>query len=139
MEYYFTEENLVRDVFLRSRMDVEGFVPLSLIVSFNAIRKLGVDYNTLRSLLVTSRYLDVDLENELVRLKSDWCQWLLSVDGSEVRGCPKYIKVNYAKAAASALTPPNPHLSNGNTTPPSLTRSDASSSSCSSDVGQEIC
>ena len=83
VEYYFTEENLSKDVFLRSRMDVEGFVPLSLIVQFNAIRQLGVDYNTLRSLLVTSPYLDIDLENELVRLRNGWAKWLLSVDGSE--------------------------------------------------------
>ncbi|GMH65102.1 hypothetical protein TrST_g3432 [Triparma strigata] len=136
VEYYFTEENLAKDVFLRSRMDVEGFIPLSLIVQFNAIRQLGVDYNTLRSLLVTSPYLDVDLENELVRLRNGWAKWLLSVDGSEVRGCPKYIKVNYAKAASLPLTSAT-SPGNGNISPPAMTVSDTSSSS-SSDTGQEI-
>lgn len=38
IEYYFSPENLCRDDYLRSAMDVEGYVSLGLICKFNRIR-----------------------------------------------------------------------------------------------------
>ena len=34
-EYYFSTENLTKDIFLRRKMDPEGCIPLSLIATFN--------------------------------------------------------------------------------------------------------
>jgi len=39
-EYYFSNENLEVDVFLRQQMSNEGYVPLSLIASFHRVRSL---------------------------------------------------------------------------------------------------
>jgi la-related protein 1 len=40
VEYYFSVENLVKDVFLRSKMDAEGWIPLPVIAGFNRIRMM---------------------------------------------------------------------------------------------------
>ena len=36
-EYYFSAENLVKDEFLRRRMDVDGYVPVTLLIAFPRI------------------------------------------------------------------------------------------------------
>ena len=40
IEYYFSPENLQRDFFLRRKMSPEGFLPISLIASFNRVQQL---------------------------------------------------------------------------------------------------
>lgn len=37
IEYYFSIENLCRDIFLRSKMDTEGFIPVATIAAFNRV------------------------------------------------------------------------------------------------------
>jgi la-related protein 1 len=44
-EYYFSEENLQRDFFLRRRMDPDGLIPISLIASFHRVQALTQDVN----------------------------------------------------------------------------------------------
>ena len=39
-EYYFSEANLQRDFFLRRKMSPEGYLPISLIASFNRVQQL---------------------------------------------------------------------------------------------------
>lgn len=39
-EYYFSEENLLRDFFLRRKMDAQGFLPITLIASFHRVQAL---------------------------------------------------------------------------------------------------
>lgn len=47
LEYYFSDENLFKDFFLRQNMDFEGWVPLDLILSFKRVKIItqqgGVD------------------------------------------------------------------------------------------------
>ncbi|CAN7939115.1 unnamed protein product, partial [Ixodes hexagonus] len=43
VEYYFSEENLQRDFFLRRKMDAQGYLPVSLIASFHRIQALTQD------------------------------------------------------------------------------------------------
>lgn len=38
IDYYFSLENLVKDVFLRKYMDLEGWLPLSLILNFKRVK-----------------------------------------------------------------------------------------------------
>lgn len=38
LDYYFSDENLSKDFFLRQNMDVEGWVPLDLILSFKRVK-----------------------------------------------------------------------------------------------------
>lgn len=35
IEYYFSDENLTNDMFMRSKMDNDGWIPLHVIMSFN--------------------------------------------------------------------------------------------------------
>ena len=44
-EYYFSTENLEADIFLRQQMSKDGYVPLSLIASFNRVQTLCDDLN----------------------------------------------------------------------------------------------
>jgi la-related protein 1 len=37
IEYYFSVENLCKDMFLRQRMDAEGWIPLPVIAGFNRV------------------------------------------------------------------------------------------------------
>ena len=43
IEYYFSDENLETDIFLRRKMDALGFIPLSVIASFNRVKSLSQD------------------------------------------------------------------------------------------------
>ncbi|KAF8791356.1 La-related protein 1 like protein [Argiope bruennichi] len=38
IEYYFSEENLQKDFFMRRRMNSEGFIPVALIASFHRVQ-----------------------------------------------------------------------------------------------------
>ncbi len=42
-EYYFSRENLQKDFFLRRKMDEDGFLPVTLVASFNRVRSLTSD------------------------------------------------------------------------------------------------
>lgn len=44
-EYYFSEENLQRDFFLRRKMDRDGWIPVSLIASFHRVQQVTHDAN----------------------------------------------------------------------------------------------
>ena len=43
IEYYFSKDNLQRDFFLRRKMSSDGFLPVSLIASFNRVQQLSQD------------------------------------------------------------------------------------------------
>jgi la-related protein 1 len=43
IEYYFSVENLCRDIYLRSQMDEEGYVPVEIIAAFNRVRAWTTD------------------------------------------------------------------------------------------------
>mgnify|MGYP002389602744 CR=1 FL=1 len=43
IDYYLSVGNLVRDVFLRSKMNGEGWIPCHVVASFNRVRMLTPD------------------------------------------------------------------------------------------------
>ncbi|KAJ1959458.1 hypothetical protein IWQ62_004603, partial [Dispira parvispora] len=75
VEFYFSVENLVKDVFFRSQMDEEGYVLLSLVANFNRVKALTTDMAVLREALGSSTILDIT--DDKLRLKEDWQRWLL--------------------------------------------------------------
>lgn len=90
-EFYFSPDNLVRDIFLRQHMDVDGFVPLAFVGSFQAVYSVHQDYPSLLDAVKESESVELDLENEKVRLRNGWQQWLWpNADGGY--GVPRYIK-----------------------------------------------
>ena len=74
LEYYFSVENLVRDVYLRSQMNDRGYVSLQTMRSFNKLRQMtGGDIDELVQAAVTSPMLKV--KKGAVRLRKDWSKW----------------------------------------------------------------
>ena len=58
-EYYFSEDNLQRDFFLRRKMDVEGYLPISLIASFHRVQALTQDVSLVIQALEQSPLLHI--------------------------------------------------------------------------------
>jgi len=64
VEYYFSEENLRRDLYLRRLMDGEGFVGLGEIIKFNRVISLGASPALLLRAVRASPALEVVEEGE---------------------------------------------------------------------------
>lgn len=76
-EFYFSVNNLCRDVFLRMRMNREGWVPLHVVCSFNKMKQLTADKKlVLDSIKSLSTKLEVDEDKQRMRLKDDWAMWV---------------------------------------------------------------
>ncbi|CAK8697371.1 unnamed protein product [Clavelina lepadiformis] len=75
IEYYFSPDNLERDFFLRRKMDKEGFLPISLIASFQRVQALTNDIDMIHEVLKESTVVEV-VENK-VRCKKDPQQWVI--------------------------------------------------------------
>ncbi|KAI0804021.1 hypothetical protein GGR55DRAFT_682157 [Xylaria sp. FL0064] len=80
VEYYFSVENCVKDWFLRTHMDSQGFIPIAFIASFNRMRELAVDHNILRQACMDSPVLELVIGGdgvERVRSKEGWEKWVI--------------------------------------------------------------
>lgn len=73
-EYYFSDENLQRDFFLRRKMDAEGYLPITLIASFHRIQALSSDIQVVLTAVQESEQLEV-FKNFKVRTKNDPTKW----------------------------------------------------------------
>lgn len=74
-EYYFSVENLCKDVFMRNQMDSEGHVPLSLVANFNRVRYLTTDLELIKDALRSSK--EIELNGDKMRRRNDWPTWIL--------------------------------------------------------------
>lgn len=63
MEYYFSDTNLVSDVYLRLRMDNLGYVPLNIFLNFPRIMPLTRDINILADAVEESNKLELSYFN----------------------------------------------------------------------------
>jgi len=78
MNYYFSVENLCKDMYLRSHMDSQGFVFLDLLAQFNRIKQLTNDMELIRFAChhsQTIEYVNVDGVDR-VRAREGWQQWV---------------------------------------------------------------
>ena len=84
IQYYFSIENLAKDVFLRQHMDSQGWVPISIVGNFPRMKALTTDEALLRSVCKNSPDVDhlegFNGEPDLVRRKGDWARFLLPMD-----------------------------------------------------------
>ncbi|MCO5596885.1 hypothetical protein L7F22_050955 [Adiantum nelumboides] len=78
VDYYFSVENLCRDVFLRTHMDEEGFVPVSVIAQFNRIRNLSNNPMVILDALQSSEVVEV--QRDRIRRRNDRGKWMLLRD-----------------------------------------------------------
>lgn len=74
IEYYFSEDNLKRDFYLRRKMDPEGFLPVTLIASFHRVQALTADLNIIITAIQESDKLDL-VDDYKVRTKVDPTKW----------------------------------------------------------------
>ncbi|CAG8664821.1 4744_t:CDS:10 [Funneliformis caledonium] len=75
IEYYFSLENLCKDIYLRNNMDSEGYVPISLLAGFNRVKALTLDEAFVREALLMSYIVEVN--GDKVRKREGWEFWLL--------------------------------------------------------------
>jgi hypothetical protein len=83
VEYYFSTENLFKDVFLRKKMDTQGFVPLQILVQFHRLNVISGDVNTVLTSLLASNEVEVLYNSErgpLVRARQDPTKWVYPID-----------------------------------------------------------
>ncbi|KAF2324722.1 hypothetical protein GH714_016487 [Hevea brasiliensis] len=76
IEYYFSDANLIKDEFLKSNMDNQGWVSIALIAGFNRVRSMTKDIRLILDSLRTSTFLEI--QNDKVRRRNDWMKWILS-------------------------------------------------------------
>ncbi|KAJ4967142.1 hypothetical protein NE237_018991 [Protea cynaroides] len=76
IDYYFSSENLCKDIFLRQNMEEQGWVPVSLIAGFNRVKQLT---NNLAFILDAVRSSTVvEVQGDKIRKRNDWMNWPLS-------------------------------------------------------------
>ena len=83
LEFYFSKENLCRDVYLRSHMDADGYVPIQVLAGFNRIRSLTGNCQLIADSIIAYSNtmtvpLQVDTQRERVRLRDNWQTWTIA-------------------------------------------------------------
>ncbi|GJJ75070.1 la-related protein 1 [Entomortierella parvispora] len=82
MEYYFSIENLCKDVYMRNQMDSEGWVPLSLVANFNRVKNLTTDHALIKETLKSSKV--IELQGDRIRKRGDWASWIFPKEDGAV-------------------------------------------------------
>ncbi|KAM0723237.1 hypothetical protein Q7P37_001437 [Cladosporium fusiforme] len=126
VEYYFSMDNLLKDMFLRKNMDSQGFVYLEVIASFNRVKTLTQDWELLRQVCLQSEAVEIRVGEdgkERVRKNRDYQQFILPMDerfpaaryeGPKQLDIPEqrmpavYGQMNLNPALAHAMTMPRP-------------------------------
>lgn len=83
IEYYFSIENLCKDMYLRQRMDSQGFVPLHFIAAFKRMRDLSADLGLIRAVCEDSTEVDFIVgedDCERLRRREDWQKFVLPME-----------------------------------------------------------
>jgi la-related protein 1 len=86
VEYWFSVDNLLKDIFLRKNMDSQGFVLLDVIAGFNRIKTLTTERDVLRTACTTSENIEIckgEDGKERLRKREGWEQFLLPIDQRE--------------------------------------------------------
>lgn len=81
VEYYFSAENLQADIYLRQQMSKDGYVPLSLIASFNRVQSLCNDLQIISDAVKDSLIVELN-EKGFVRCRTEPQRWPLIIDVS---------------------------------------------------------
>ncbi|XP_057340434.1 GATA zinc finger domain-containing protein 14-like [Microplitis mediator] len=79
IEYYFSEENLQRDLFMRRKMNSEGYLPIALIATFKRVQSLTTDLSLIIDSIIDSKLLEINPFNQ-VRTAADPLKWPIPFD-----------------------------------------------------------
>ncbi|XP_042463774.1 la-related protein 1C-like [Zingiber officinale] len=66
IEYYFSVDNLCKDIFLRGKMDDQGWVPVSLIATFNMVKRVTTSTTEILDALRDSTKLEIQVYFTLI-------------------------------------------------------------------------
>ncbi|XP_014510226.1 la-related protein 1C [Vigna radiata var. radiata] len=75
IDYYFSNDNLVKDIYLRRNMDDQGWVPISLISNFKKVKYLTENIQTVIDAVRASSV--VEIQGDKVRKRNDWRRWIM--------------------------------------------------------------
>ena len=126
VEYFFSDDELCRNTFLRKHMDCEGFAPAAMIFNFPSIAAYCFHYyDLLTTLSEKSSFLEIDQVNETLRRRDDYRKWL-HPNGEGGFGCPRWIK------QAEDATPNEPNDENIMATTDKLAADEAAADDVSS-------
>ncbi|GME67753.1 unnamed protein product [Ambrosiozyma monospora] len=89
IEYYFSIENLCKDLFLRKQMDSEGFVDVQIIANFSRVKNMtGGDVELVWDAVLTIEKLETKIignegeQRRVMRLCDGWDKWILPSSSS---------------------------------------------------------
>jgi hypothetical protein len=94
VEYFFSTDELVRNIYLRKQMDLEGYLPAAIVFNFPTVLMYGVPYDELLEAVKACDSVEVDSENECLRVKGgeeEYKKWLFPNEDGTL-GCAKWIK-----------------------------------------------
>ncbi|XP_054805527.1 la-related protein 1C-like [Prosopis cineraria] len=100
IEYYFSKQNLVGDIFLRKKMDRQGWVDVFVIAEFRRMKQLTQNVHHILEALATSDLVQV--KGYKMRVRYNWKKWILPP--------------NYLSNGVEELTQQVQRISIGNTT-----------------------
>ncbi|KJZ79118.1 hypothetical protein HIM_01269 [Hirsutella minnesotensis 3608] len=83
IEYYFSIENLCKDMYLRKRMDSQGYVNLHFVAAFKRIRELTSDMGMIRAVCESSTEVDFVVgedDVERLRRRAGWQSFVLPME-----------------------------------------------------------
>ncbi|QDZ24084.1 putative RNA-binding protein [Chloropicon primus] len=89
VEYYFSVQNLVKDMFLRAKMDENGWIPVAVIAAFNRVRALAPDPSMIAAALQDSGLVEVSPDQESIRVRDSWQSWVLPEERRDQPKRPK--------------------------------------------------
>jgi len=92
VEYFFSTGELIKNIFMRNQMDVEGYLPAAIVFNFPSVLSFSVPYYDMLEALKESKSVQVDYKNECLRLKGrddEYKKWLFP-NGDGTFGCPKW-------------------------------------------------
>lgn len=121
IEYYFSIENLLKDIFLRKQMNTEGWLNVNVISGFYRMSVLSAgDFNLIRRALdeLNGELLELaEFSNNVlkVRVKENYSNWVLPVDQRDVNGQDESEPVQVIQPAAKESAPADTEKEEANT------------------------
>ena len=111
IEYYFSAENLQKDVFIRSMMDDHGWVLATVIAQFNRVRRLTPDLTVVVGAVRGSSIVETSPDGTYFRAHDNPEQWVLPAERRDPTVQQRKVPVTMfspSGAAVTALVPQPP-------------------------------
>ena len=77
LEFYFSRENLMYDKYLSSQMDVDNYVPIATLSTFNRIKRYQLTQDSICEAVEESPLLQLDSTRSKIRAASKRCVIIL--------------------------------------------------------------